>query len=191
MGGSVPGVIPAGAIAATVAEARGVLRSEGSAEQALLERLAASAIRVGEAFTGMLFVTRGVEDMRGVGAEWQVLSQAPVTAIGAVSGLAPGVAPVVLPMADYAVDIDADGCGWIRVLRAGTATRVAVTYSAGLAATWDAVPVPLAQGVAALIAHLFDDRTGTAQPPAAVAALWRPFRRVRLAAERRVERSGA
>ena len=61
--------------------------------------------------------------------------------------------------------------GGVVVLREGTTEG---------AATWDAVPAPIAQGVAMLVAHLFDARGGDAAPPAAVAALWRPWRQVRL-----------
>jgi len=87
-----------------------------------------------------------------------------------------------MPIENYAVDIDGDGLGWVRVLQRGEAVRVVVRCTAGVAATWEALPAPLAQGAAALIAHLFDDRAGTAQPPASVAALWRPWRRMRLGA---------
>jgi hypothetical protein len=45
---------------------------------------------------------------------------------------------------------------------------------------WDAVPAPVAQGVAMLVAHLFEARGGDVAPPVAVAALWRPYRQVRL-----------
>ena len=75
-----------------------------------------------------------------------------------------------------AVDIDADGVGWVKgvgVMR--------VTFTAGLASGWAALPAPLRQGVAMLAAHLFTDRAGSAPVPAAVSALWRPFRTVRLA----------
>ena len=50
----------------------------------------------------------------------------------------------------------------------------------GAAESWDAVPAPVVQGVAMLAAHLFDHRESDALPPAAVAALWRPYRRMRL-----------
>ena len=53
----------------------------------------------------------------------------------------------------------------------------------GGAESWEAVPAPLAHGVAMLAAHLFDHRESDAMPPAAVAALWRPYRRVRLIPE--------
>jgi hypothetical protein len=44
------------------------------------------------------------------------------------------------------------------------------------------VPEPLRQGILRLITHLFATRDGTGgEPPAAVTALWRPYRRMRLA----------
>ncbi|SEJ69327.1 phage conserved hypothetical protein, phiE125 gp8 family [Sphingomonas sp. OV641] len=180
---TVSGVSPA-AIAAAVGEARAYLRLEGEAEQALLERLAASAIALAEAFTGTLLVTRTVEDVLPATTQgWQLLAAAPVVAIGGMTGLPAEGAPFVLPPSVYAVDVDADARGWVRVIAAGAAGRVAVSYTAGLGATWAALPPPLAQGVAMLIAHLFNDRDAGRAPPAAVAALWRPYRRMRLMAE--------
>ncbi|WP_334655530.1 head-tail connector protein [Sphingomonas panaciterrae] len=181
---TVSGVSPA-AIAAAVAEARGFLRLEGEAEQALLERLAATAIALAEAFTGTLLVTRTVEDVLPAarGGGWQLLAAAPVRAIGGVMGLPAEGAPFVLPPDGYAVDVDGAARGWVRVIAPGAAGRVAVSYTAGLAVDWDALPPPIAQGVAMLIAHLFNDRDVGRAPPAAVAALWRPYRRMRLMAE--------
>ena len=44
------------------------------------------------------------------------------------------------------------------------------------------VPEPIRQGVLRLVAHLFTVRDGDGgEPPAAVTALWRPYRRMRLA----------
>jgi hypothetical protein len=48
-----------------------------------------------------------------------------------------------------------------------------------------ALPAPVMQGVVLLAAHLFEHRDASAAPPAAVAALWRPYRRLRLLAEGR------
>lgn len=178
--------IPPAVIAAAVGEARAFLRLGGDAEQDLLERLAVSAIMLGEAFTGTVLVTRTVEDVLPVSAgAWQLLGAGPVTAIAGVTGLAAEGAPFVLASDAYAIDVDADGRGWVRVIAPGAAGRVAVNYTAGLAATWDALPGPVAHGVTALIAHLFNDREGASAPPAAVAALWRPYRRMRLMAEAR------
>ena len=119
-------------------------------------------------------------DVLAVGPGWQRLRGAPVAAIAGLTGLPIGGAPFVVPVADYQVDIDAGGDGWVRVPSAGGAQRVAVSYTAGLAADWAGCPPALAQGLVMLVAHLFQHREDDAMPPAAVAALWRPFRNVRL-----------
>ncbi|MEG3172908.1 head-tail connector protein [Sphingomonas sp. ZB1N12] len=102
--------IAAGVIADVVASARDVLRVE-TGEDALLGRLAQTAVLLCEAFVGAAIVARADGD----------------------------------PPQD-----------------------------------WDTVPAPIAQGVAMLVAHLFDHRESDVAPPAAVAALWRPYRRMRL-----------
>jgi uncharacterized phiE125 gp8 family phage protein len=58
-----------------------------------------------------------------------------------------------------------------------------VRYSAGLAADWAGLPEPLTQGVLRLTGHLFASRSGNGEgePPAAVTALWRPYRLLRVA----------
>lgn len=161
-------------VAAVVAAARAYLRVEGTGEQALFERVAASAVALGEAFTGCVFVRRTVEERVATTSGWTALAAVPVAVIESV--LRPDGA--ALPVGAYAVDIDAEAHGWVRVT--GAAQVVTVRCSAGLAATWDALPAPLAQGAVLLAAHLFENRSADAQPPAAVAALWRPYRRLRL-----------
>ena len=173
--------LPASVVAKVAAAAGKYLRladpgsgsGAGGAEADLLARLAASAVLTAEAFCGQVFVARGFAAVLPGGGGWQLLPARPVTAIGAVS-----VGGVVLPVDAYAVDIDADGAGWVRLTAGGG--PVAVSYTAGPADGFGDVPAPVAQGIVALTAHLFEARDGATQPPAAVAALWRPFRRVRL-----------
>ena len=167
MGGA---AMPVGVVAAAAAAAGAYLRI-GAAPDAVLTQAAATAMALAEAFCGQRLIARECEDVLGVGAGWQRLSALPV---GAIAG------PTGLPVGAYAVDIDAGGVGWVRVTAPGAATRVAVRYTAGLAEAWDALPEPVAQGVVLLAAHLFEHREGSAEPPAAVAALWRPYRRMRL-----------
>ena len=58
----------------------------------------------------------------------------------------------------------------------------AVRGQAGLATEPNGVPEPLRQGILRLVAHLFTTRDGSGgEPPAAVGALWRPYRKMRLA----------
>ncbi len=113
---------------------------------------------------------------------WRRLARTPVVAITALEALPAEGDGVVLALGAYAVDIDAAGDGWVRIVAPGGAARIAVTYSAGLATGWGGLPEPLRQGIVRLASHLFAHRDADDEgaPPAAVAALWRPWRRMRL-----------
>lgn len=158
---------PAAAIAGVRDAARAYLRITGNAEDAVIDRLAATALALAEAYTGTAILERTHDAMMAACGDWRPLPVVPVTAIVAV-------APV------GAIDIDGDGTGWVRMTAASP-----VRFTAGIAATWDTVPPPVAQGIVLLVAHLFDQRTAGAAPPAAVGALWRPWRRMRLTGARR------
>ncbi|HEX8300734.1 head-tail connector protein [Sphingomonas sp.] len=169
----------------TLDDAKAYLRLEGTSEDALIERLVATATGLCEAYLGQALVAREMQDMLPASGAWQRLGTGPVHAITAVEGVpAEGAAFALSPDA-YAIDVDAAGDGWVRVMRPGAAGRVRVTYEAGMAADTGAVPAPIGQGVTRLVEYLYADRDGRDGPPAAVAALWRPYRRVRLAPERR------
>ena len=167
---------PAAALAAARDAAKAHLRIVGDGEDAALARHAAAAMALCEAFTGTSLVARLWEELLPADRRWRRLRAVPVTAIEAVRD-GDGVA---LPAEGYGVDLDAVGQGWVRVTAPGTARLVQVRFRAGLADSWDAVPAPIAQGVVLLAAHLFDARAIGGAPPAAVAALWQPWRRVRL-----------
>lgn len=108
----------------------------------------------------------------------------PVTAVSAVYGLAPDGTRTALDPGAYTTRIEADGTCEVRVTNPGTYTRAAVSFTAGLAADWTSLPVPLRHGIVRLAAHQYRTREtvdANLLPPASVAALWRPWRRVRLA----------
>ncbi len=169
---------PAAAIEAARNDARAHLRITGNAEDELIERLAATALALAEAFTGRAWIAREWTEIRRANGAWTVLEAAPVLAIDLVEAIDVDGVATSLPPDAHAIDIDADGAGWVRVT--GDTARVRVTYQAGVAADWASLPAPVAQGVLLLIAHLFGDRGGADAPPAAVAALWRPWRQMRL-----------
>lgn len=177
----VPAPMPAPAVSRD--EAKAYLRLDGTAEDALIDGLIASATRLCEAFTGQLLIARAVEDIVPGGTAWQRLSYTPVRTIGAIEALAIDGTAEALAEDGSASDIDANGDGWVRVVQAVAATRLRVSYEAGLASDAAGVPEPLKQGIVRLVAHLYAhrDAAGDAGPPAAVAALWRPWRRMRLA----------
>lgn len=51
---------------------------------------------------------------------------------------------------------------------------------AALADDWAEVSPPLREGIIRFAGHLYRERDGGGTPPAAVAALWRPWRELRL-----------
>ena len=156
----------------------------GSREDALLERLIGASLELGEGFTGQLLLEATCEEVLGVASGWQPLATRPVQAILAVQGVPADGARFALAADAYAIELDSDGGARIRVTSPGAAGRVAVRFVAGLSPDWSGLPESRRHGVLRLAAHQHRAReTGAADPvpPAAVTALWRPWRRMRLA----------
>ena len=161
----------------TLAEVKAFLRIGHDGEDELLGALIRSASEMCESFTGRALLPRDLVETLLASSAWTRLGAAPVRAI---EGVETTSGP--LPAEGYAIDIDAAGDGWVRVLRAGGARTVRVAYSAGMAAEPGMLPEALRHGVVRLAAHLYThrDRPDGAGPPAAVTALWRPWRRLRI-----------
>ena len=168
--------------AAAVAEAKAYLRLEHGREDALIGGLIEAALELCERFTGQVAIVRTVRERVAADGGWHRLAAAPVRAVTAVLGVATDGTESVLPVDAYAIDIDGDGRGWVRIIDAHGAARVVVAAQAGLAVDWAGLPAGVRQGAVRLAAHLHAHRDGAddAGPPAAVAALWRPYRRMRL-----------
>lgn len=165
----------------TLSEAQAYLRIETGEEEALVAGLLRSATMLCEAFTGQWLIVREARERLSLNGSWRRLAARPVQAITAVATLNPANVETALAAEAYAIDIDRNGDGWVRLSRQGE-TPAVVTYSAGMGANANAVPEPLRQGILRLAAHMFNSRDGDGgEPPAAVTALWRPYRRMRLA----------
>jgi uncharacterized phiE125 gp8 family phage protein len=174
--------IPAAELATARQAVKSYARVERADEDALIEELAGTALLLCEAFCGRVTIAREAVEVLPCSPTWIRLGASPVRAISNVSGVPAEGAAFALPVDAYAIDIDPDGSGWIRVTSPGAAGRVRVTYQAGLASEWDALPPPLRQGATRLAVHLYQHRDDAREgpPPGAVAALWRPWRRVQL-----------
>jgi uncharacterized phiE125 gp8 family phage protein len=173
---------PLVAPAIAIDEAKAYLRIENEIEDALLAGLVRAAIAHCEAFTGQALIARTFQETIPARSDWRRLSRTPVHAITGVEGRPAEGAAFALPVDAYAVDIDANADGWVRITQPGAAGRAIVTFEAGMGADWSGVPEPMRQGIVRLATHLFTHRDDAedAGPPAAVAALWRPWRRMRL-----------
>ena len=156
----------------------------GTREDAMLERLIGAALELCEGFTGQLLLQATCEEVLGAASGWQPLATRPVQAIIAVQGVPAEGARTTLAASAYAIELDSDGGARVRVSNPGAAGRIAVRFVAGLAPGWNGLPESLRHGVIRLAAHQHRAReSGSADPvpPAAVTALWRPWRRMRLA----------
>jgi len=163
-------------------QVKAFLRVSGSEEDALLAGLVRTASDLCEAFIRTALIDRDVEERIPASSAWTRLSLAPVRAILGLSAIGAGGEASALGADEHAVDIDSSGDGWVRVLRSDGPGRVLVRYRAGQASDWNGVPEPLRHGIVRMTAHLYthrDSEDGGA-PPAAVAALWLPYRRLRL-----------
>jgi uncharacterized phiE125 gp8 family phage protein len=171
--------------AAAAEAAKSYLRVERSDEDGLIARLVGAAGELCESFTRQALIVRGFQETMPASRAWQRLERTPVRAITSVSALDAGGTATPLPADGYGLDIDANGDGWVRVEAPGSVRRVRAAYSAGLAADWDALPAALRHGIVRLAGHFYSHRAAepgraAPEPPAAVTALWRPYRRLRL-----------
>jgi uncharacterized phiE125 gp8 family phage protein len=168
--------------AVTMSEAQAYVRIETGEEEAVLAGLIRTASALCEAFLGQVLIARDfIADVPASG-RWERIGPGPVRSITGVEAVDANGIATALPSGGYSMDIDAGGDGWVRVTNGAGVSRIRVSGTAGLAADQNGVPEPIRQGVLRLVAHLFTSRDGEGgSPPAAVTALWRPYRRMRLA----------
>lgn len=174
-----PSVLPPAALA----ELKQWLGITTPRDDAPLAALLRASLDMCEAFTGIMPVEAVCEEVLPACTSWQALFTRPVQAITVVEGIAANGTRVPLASDAYEIELDADGTG--RILANGPALtrRFAVRFTAGLTPDWETLPDALRHGVIRLAAHQHREResgSSSPAPPAAVAALWRPWRRLRL-----------
>ena len=179
-------VAPPSLAPAALTELKAWLGITTSRDDAELTALLMTALDLCEGFTGAMPLQAGCEEVLPASGDWQTLSTRPVQAMTGVAKIAATGQRTGLTASDYEFDIDAAGAGRIRTKVPLDQSRVAVSFTAGLATSWSALPDPLRHGIMRLAAHEHRLRDGerTTQrlsPPAAVVALWRPWRTMRLA----------
>lgn len=176
-------VTPAALMPAALAELKDWLGITTPGDDAQLGALLRAALYLCEDFTGVMPLQQVCEEILPLSPTWQVLRTRPVQGITEVIGVPAEGARFALPVGSYAIDLDADGAGRVRIAHAGAAGRIAVRFTAGIAPDWASLPEALRHGVLRCAAFQYRQREGDsapAMPPAAIAALWRPWRRLRL-----------
>jgi len=177
-------VTPAALAPAALSELKDWLGITIPGDDAQLSTLLRAALETCEEFTGIMPLRQDCEEVLPASGTWQALVTRPVQAITGLIGISADGTRIALPLASFAAELDADGGGRVRVFSPGAAGRIAVRFTAGLAADWASLPVALRHGVHRLAAYQYRQREGDGAmtlPPAAVAALWRPWRRLKLA----------
>lgn len=173
--------IAQGTVDAALAETKAWLRIETALDDGAIAALVRSAIGMAEEFCAQIMFARTGTETLPLSNEWTRMRACPVLAITAARSLATDGTATALAPATYSMDITADGDGWVRINLPGTDTRVEFDISAGIANDWASLPDALRQGIVRLAAHLFTERENSGPPPAIVTALWRPWRRMRVA----------
>ena len=174
------GMADKGALPVSLAEAQAFVRVETGEEEALLAALLRTASAVCEQFIDRWIMAREYESIVAASTDWVRLAVAPVRTITSVEGVGSDGTRTAMPVGAYEIDVEADGSGYVRLTAAAGATRLAVRGRAGMADEQNDVPEALRQGILRLTAHFFAHRDADDTPPAAVTALWKPFREVRL-----------
>lgn len=178
-------------------EARGWLRMGTTADDAVVAQLVRAATSICEAFIGQWLIVRAAEEAvplragaaRPSGQPGARLSARPVTAVDGVTLILPDGSERAVGADGYRATIARDGTAHVAVHDAQGARAVRIAYRAGLAPGANAVPEAIRQGIVRMVQYLHEARDGAHEgagtaPPAAVAALWQPWRRLTLGSGR-------
>jgi uncharacterized phiE125 gp8 family phage protein len=161
-------------------EVRGWLRLGATIDDALVAGLVRAATNICEAFIGQWLVIRAVEEVLPLKNGVVQPGARPVVGIDGVTLLLPGGEEMALA-GDYRTSIGRDGTARVTLDDPRGAARVRVAYRAGIAEGANAIPEAIRQGIVRMTQHLHEARDGAgAAPPAAIAALWQPWRRLTL-----------
>jgi uncharacterized phiE125 gp8 family phage protein len=169
-------------MADAIDEAKDYMRIDTTADDAAIAGLIVTAVVRCEGFVGRTLIERTMRETIVPVAAWTGLGTDPVKAVTGVGALAIDGVETAVPVASYEIDLNADGRARVRFVTIPGTRRAIVTYRAGAASGWRAVPAGLRQGIIRLVSHeyLYRERAEAPAMPAAVTALWQPERRMRL-----------
>ncbi|MDG5748248.1 phage head-tail connector protein [Qipengyuania sp. XHP0207] len=174
-------VTQAGFTELPLAELKTWLAISGTRDDAVLAGLIASATAMCESFTGLFPLKTGVRERLDASCEWQVLNARPFINVGTVEAIAHTGLSRLLDPGEYTCERTGDGAR-VRLNAAIPEPHLRISYDVGLANDWASLDSGLRHGIVRFAAHAYRERDqgGDSAIPSAVAALWRPWRRLRL-----------
>ncbi|GMN02269.1 hypothetical protein [Erythrobacter sp. MTPC3] len=153
-------------------------------EDELLIGLLRASLDICEGFTGQMPLAQTVEERVSPMAGCRTLASQPLVNVVSVQAIAEGGTRAELAPDSYTVTLQAAGGASFELKRSLPDQLVAISLVAGIAGDWQTMPGALKQGVIRMAAYHYRDREGdgtrSSPPPASVAALWRPWRQLRL-----------
>ena len=169
-------------------EARSWLRLGASVDDAVVAGLIRAASNICESFVGQWLIVRAAEEIVPAKAGEIRLAIRPVAGIDAVTLIAPDGSESAVAEPGRRLRIGPDGTGWLSVdgaEGADSAARLRIGYRAGMSADGNGIPEAIRHGLLRMMQHLHAARDGeSGAPPAVIAALWQPWRRVALGGAR-------
>ena len=173
---------PAGLSGEPLAELKQWLAITTTSDDTLLVDLLAAAHAMCERFTGLVAYKSEVrERFAATGLEYALGAQ-PVLYFLDVTAIDHGLGTRLLTADEASFERTGNDSGTLKLGASIPEPQVEARYYAGLSDDWAMVEGGLRHGIIRYAAHQYRERdAGPAEaPPAAVAALWRPYRRVRL-----------
>lgn len=163
----------------SLGEARAWMRMGAAADDAMVDHMVRAATNICEAFIGSWLVTRTAEEAVMLADGAARLTARPVVAVDAVALLAPDGAALPIAPDAYSAAIARDGTAQVRIFDPRAGARARIRYRAGMGEAAAAIPEAIRHGILRMAQHMNAARDGEgAAPPAAVAALWQPWRRL-------------
>lgn len=170
-----------GACPVNLDEARDWLRMGAAIDDDVVAALIRAATDLCEAFTGQWLIVRAAEEVAMLRCGAVRLRARPVVGIDALSLVGAGGTETPVDAGGYRLDEARDGAGELTIADPAGVRRVRVAYRAGMAESGDGVPEAIRQGILRMTQHLYEARGGAGEtPPAIIAALWQPWRRLAL-----------
>ncbi|MEM7667069.1 MAG: hypothetical protein AAF250_14520 [Pseudomonadota bacterium] len=175
-------VQPADLTGDALAEFKGWLGISRPNEDQMLVDLLGASLAMCEAFTGQAPIEQTVEERVPVKAGRYCLTSRPVRSLTNAELVAVNGERTSLSGLGHSFEFDAAGQAYAELKETMNGQAVAMQVIVGIAPDWSTMPRALRQGIVRLAAYYYRDRDQgqSAQPPASVTALWRPWRIMRL-----------